>query len=525
MQSTRIGLKYVLMIAVLAPVWTAAQAAEESTASQPTKPNVVLIYTDDIGYGDVGCYGATGIPTPAIDRLAENGLRFTDAHCTAATCTPSRFSLLTGTYAFRNERAEILPGDAPLLIEPASLTLPEMFRQAGYTTAVVGKWHLGLGEGQLNWNEEIKPGPREVGFDEVFLLPATNDRVPCVYIEDRQVLNLDPADPIEVSYSHKVGDLPVGREHPELLKYPADNQHSDTIINGISRIGYMGGGKTAWWTDEEMSTVFTQRAIKFIKSNREQPFFLYFSLQEAHEPRLPNPRFHGKSQCGRRGDSIVEADWCVGEVLSTLKKLDLLDNTLVIFSSDNGPVITDGYEDGALENIGEHSPAGPFRGGKYHAWEGGTRMPFIVSWPQRIKPGVSDALLSQVDLQASLAQLIGVELPAGVAPDSKNVLPALMGESPAAREVLLEQCPYAISIRSGNWKYIPAGKRSAWAEAKHGEPGDPTGSAPIGPEAQLYDLSNDPGETTNVIDQHSQIAAHLARQLKAIRKQPRFESH
>jgi arylsulfatase A-like enzyme len=500
-----------------------SQAADQ--AASPAKPNIVIIYTDDVGYGDVGCYGAGGIPTPAIDQLAKSGLRFTDAHASAATCTPSRYSLLTGQYAFRNKRAEILPGDAPLLIEPGSVTLPSLLREAGYTTACIGKWHLGLGNGDIDWNGEIKPGPMEVGFDTCYLLPATNDRVPCVYIDEHRVENLNPDDPITVNYQKQVGDLPTGMSHPQTLRYPADEQHSNTIINGISRIGYMSGGKAAWWVDEEMCDVFTGKAIEFIESQQDRPFFLFFSLHQPHVPRLPNPRFIGQSKHGRRGDAIVEADWMVSEIMKTLDRLKLRENTLVIFSSDNGPVIDDGYSDGAMESVGDHKPSGPFRGGKYQAWEGGTRLPTIVSWPNRIKPGESDALICQVDFLASIAALTGAKIPAGAAVDSKNTLPALMGESKIGREILLEQSTQAISIRKGQWKYIPPGKRPSFAEMKHSHADDPTNSPPLSTRAYLFDLSKDPGELNNLIKEHPDVAQELADLLKQIRKEPRFSQH
>jgi len=206
-------------------------------AAPRQRPNLVIIYADDLGYGDVSCYGANKIKTPNIDRLASRGRRFINAHAPAATCTPSRYSLLTGEYAWRKKGTGILPGDAALIIEPARTTLPSMLQRAGYTTGVVGKWHLGLGSGNLNWNEDIKPGALDIGFDYSFLIPATGDRAPCVFVENRRVVGLDPADPIEVSYRAPVGTEPTGRDHPELLKMRPSQGHDQTIVNGISRIG------------------------------------------------------------------------------------------------------------------------------------------------------------------------------------------------------------------------------------------------------------------------------------------------
>ena len=456
------------------------------------KTNIVIIYADDLGYADVGCYGAIGVETPNIDALAAGGMKFTDAHCSAATCTPSRFSLLTGTYAFRN-KAAILPGDAPLLIRPGTPTIVAMLQSEGYRTAVVGKWHLGLGDGAVDWNGEISPGPAEIGFDYHFLLPATGDRVPCVFVEDGFVVGLDPNDPIEVSYSEMIGDLPTGLAHPEMLKVKADTQHSQTIINGVSRIGTMSGGEAAWWKDEEFADVFTGKAIDFIRENRDQPFFLYFSFHDIHVPRMPNPRFKGLSTMGSRGDAIVQMDWCVGEIMKTLEDLDLSGNTLVIFSSDNGPVLNDGYSDGAEELVGAHNPSGPFRGGKYSAFEAGTRVPTITYWPGVIEQGESDALLSQVDLYASLAELAGHEPGPDEGPDSQSLLPAWLGQTRQGRERMIEES-FTLSLRDGEWKYIaPAMIQPEWMKNKNIESG-------LGKENQLYNLSEDIGEKHNLAE-------------------------
>ena len=465
----------------------------------PQKPNIVLIYADDIGYGDIGAYGAKAIPTPNVDRLARQGLRFTDAHCTASTCTPSRYSLLTGEYAFRQPGTGILPGDAPLIISPERQTLPSMLHNAGYSTGFVGKWHLGLGgPNGPDWNGQIKPGPRELGFDYSFFFPATADRVPTVYIENDRVFNLDPNDPIKVSYKEPVDDGPTGRTHPESLKMPADNQHSDSIVNGISRIGTMSGGKSALWRDEELATTFSRRAQQFLeRQNERKPFFLYFATHNNHVPRAPDPRFVGQTPLGPRGDAVVEFDWMVGQVLDTLDRLKLSRNTLVILSSDNGPVLNDGYGDGAVKLNGDHKPAGPFRGGKYDVAEGGTRMPFLVRWPGKIKAGgVSDALISQVDLLASLAALTGQTVNTTNAPDSTDQLAALLGRDFKGRDELTELASrQVIGLRSGLWKFVPQ-------QAK-----EPT---------QLYDLSRDVGEARNLVESEPAKVAELQARFDAI---------
>ncbi|MGV3540138.1 MAG: sulfatase-like hydrolase/transferase, partial [Rufibacter sp.] len=378
-----LSLQRFLPCLLLLAAFSCKTAPKEEVA--PAKPNIVIIYVDDLGYADVGAYGAKGVATPHLDQLAKEGIMFTDGHSTAATCTPSRFSMLTGKHAFRN-KAAILPGDAPLLIRPETPTIAAMLKKAGYQTAVVGKWHLGLGNGNIDWNGDIKPGPNEIGFDYSFLLPATGDRVPTVYVENSRVVNLDPNDPIQVSYGKKVGNEPTGLSNPELLTMPADTQHSETIINGVSRIGYMAGGKAARWKDEEFPILFTQKAKAFITQNKEKPFFLFFSLHDIHVPRIIHPNFKGKSQMGPRGDAIVQTDWVTGELVKSLKELGLAENTLLIFTSDNGPVLNDGYSDKAEELVGEHKPGGPYRGGKYSAYEAGTRVPTIAYWPGTIKP-------------------------------------------------------------------------------------------------------------------------------------------
>ncbi len=474
----------------------------------PSKPNVVIIYVDDLGYGDVGYNGAIGVETPNIDNLASNGIVFTDGHCSASTCTPSRFSLLTGKYAFRNEAA-ILPGDAPLLIRPGTPTLPGMFKKAGYKTAVVGKWHLGLGDGNVNWNSEIKPGPLEIGFDYSFLIPATGDRVPCVFVENHHVVGLDPADPITVSYSEMVGDWPTGISHPGLLKVKADRQHSQTIVNGISRIGTMTGGKSALWVDEDFPDVLTQKAKDFIVGNKDNPFFLFFSYHDIHVPRIPHPRFVGVSSMGPRGDVIAQMDWCTGEIVKELEKLGLAENTLIIFSSDNGPVLDDGYSDDAVEKLGKHNPSGPFRGGKYSAYEAGTRVPTITYWPSVIEKGKTDAMFNQVDLYASLATLVGQKLAPEDAPDSFDCLPAMLGKSNKGRNAMIEEA-FVLAYREGDWKYIEPGTEApSWITNKRIESGMMT-------EPQLFNLANDLGEQNNVATQFPEKAEEMRLKLEGL---------
>jgi arylsulfatase A len=481
----------------------ALAAAAPLRAAPKTRPNVVIIYGDDVGYGDVGCYGAKMIPTPHIDKFAAESLMFTDGHCTAATCTPSRYSLLTGKQAFRGN-ARVLSPNAPLIIPTDILTLPKVFKQAGYKTGVVGKWHLGLGaKGVENdWNAEIKPGPLEIGFDYSFLLPYTNDRVPCVYLEGHKVVGLDPDDPISIGRERK---YPNSTEYPDGKKnraamtyYESSHGHNESVINGIGRIGYMYGGKSALWDDEGMADVFVDKMKQFVDENKDEPFFLYFSSQDIHVPRTPHPRFQGKSELGYRGDAMVQFDWSTGQILKTLEEHGLRENTIVIFSSDNGPVYDDGYKDGTTVRTSSkpsdrgHFGAGPFRGGKYQIYEGGTRVPFIVGWPGRIEPGVSEALVSQVDLLASFAAMLGIPLAEGQASDSIDTLDALLGKDRRGAESIIEEAG-PLALRYGKWKYI-RGKKAA----------------------ELYDLEQDIAEKNNIASERPELVKRLDAMLQEI---------
>ena len=488
-----------------------ALAAAESlpAAAIAVKPNIIFILADDLGYGDVGCYGATGVKTPNIDRLAQDGLRFTSAYASSSTCTPSRYSLLTGEYAFRQKGTGILPGDAELIIQPGRTTLPSLLHKAGYQTAIVGKWHLGLGSTKqpLDWNGEIAPGPLEVGFDYSFIMAATGDRAPCVYIENHRVVGLMANDPLSVSYKEAFPGEPTGVKNRNSLRHDWSHGHNQAVINGIGRIGYSKGGQSALWQDEDMADTFNRQALAFIERSKDRPFFLYLATHDIHVPRVPNPRFVGQTSMGPRGDAIVELDACVGALLQKLEELKLTANTLVIFSSDNGPVLDDGYKDGANEKLGDHRPAGPFRGGKYSSFEGGTRMPFIVRWPAQVQPGISDALVSQVDLSASLGALVGQMPDSTTMPDSQNVLEALLGKSTTGREFVIEQA-LGLALRQGDWKYLPPGKTKdhlgPWENFTIPAPG------------LLFNLTADPGETRDLAAAHPDKLKELAAALLKI---------
>jgi arylsulfatase A-like enzyme len=452
------------------------------------------------------------VRTPNIDRLAREGVRFTDAHSPAATCTPSRYALLTGEYAWRRKGTGVLPGDAALIIEPGRTTLASMLKKAGYATGVVGKWHLGLGPGpgKTDWNGEIRPGPLEIGFDYAFLMPATGDRVPCVYVENRRVVGLDPSDPIRVSFAGPIGEEPTGKSRPDLLRMPPSHGHDMTIVDGVSRIGYMSGGKAARWKDGDMADEFVRRAVGFMERNRSKPFFLYFASHDIHVPRLPHARFAGKTGMGPRGDAIVQFDASVGALLSALDRLKLAGRTLVVLSSDNGPVVDDGYRDEAVAKLGGHRPSGPWRGGKYSAFEGGTRVPMVVRWPERVKAGViSEALIGHIDFLASFAALVGQTLAAGEGPDSRDTLSALLGETKRGREVLVEQAG-ALSLRKDRWKYIEPSKGAKFFAATSTESGqDPQGG--------LFHLELDSGERTNLVAEMPERAGELRDELARIR--------
>lgn len=328
-----------------------------------SKPNVILIYADDLGYGDLECYGAKNIETPHVNRLASEGIRFTNAHATAATSTPSRYSLLTGEYAWRKPGTDIAAGNAGMIIRPEQYTMADIFKSSGYATGAFGKWHLGLGDktAQQDWNAPLPTALGDLGFDYSYIMAATADRVPCVFIENGQVANYDPSAPIEVSYTHNFPGEPTGKDNPELLyNLKPSNGHNMSIVNGISRIGFMKGGGKALWKDENIADSITAHAVSFIEQHKDEPFFMYFATNDVHVPRFPHDRFRGKNPMGLRGDAIAQFDWTVGQLLEALERTGLAENTLIILSSDNGPVVDDGYDDQAEKLLNGHKPSGTF---------------------------------------------------------------------------------------------------------------------------------------------------------------------
>jgi arylsulfatase A-like enzyme len=514
--------KYSIAAACLGAIFAFVQPAFSTPA--PLKPNIVLIIADDLGYGDLGCYGATKIKTPNMDRLAAEGLRFTQGYAPSSTCTPSRFSLLTGEYAWRQKdrKNSILDGDAPLCIEPGRRTLPAILHAAGYQTGIVGKWHLGLGDGQtpVNFNKEIKPGPLEVGFDYCYIIPATVDRVPSVWIENHKVVGLDPTDPITVSYVTNISDVPTGLAHPELLKQKADKQHSGTIINGISRIGSMKGGTTARFKDEELATTVVNQSVKFIEQHKDAPFFLEAALFEPHVPRVAGKPFVGTSECGVRGDVIQQIDWETGEIMKTLKRLSLETNTLVILSSDNGAILFDGYYDHSFEDLNGHQPTGGLRGWKYLVFEGGCRVPFIARWPEQIKPRVTDQMFSLVDLLATFAGITGQKISKEIAPDSLDLSSVLLETSTnqLRDNTVLHGISDTLALRLGDWKFIPANSRAkAGGMGKGADASDSRFAANRNSQPMLFNLANDPDEKTNLFTKFPDKAAEMQQRLIAIK--------
>lgn len=487
-------------------------AKQEAATTDANKPNVIFIVADDLGYGDLSCYGAERIATPHVDSLAANGLLFTDAHSVAATSTPSRYSLFTGCYSWRRKGTGVAPGDAGTIIPPEQETVADVFKAAGYATGAIGKWHLGMGEktGQQDWNGLITPGSEDLGFDYSYLMAATGDRVPCVWIENGRVANYDASAPISVSYKKPFPGEPLGKDHPEMLtklKPSPNHGHNQAIVNGISRIGYMKGGGKALWQDENIADTITAKAVRFIENHKDEPFFLYVGTNDVHVPRYPHERFRGKSGMGYRGDAILQFDWTVGKIMETLKKQGIAENTLVILTSDNGPVVDDGYADQAVELLGEHRPWGDLRGGKYSIFEAGTRVPFIVNWPAQVKPGTSSALVSHIDLLASMAALVGNQQADSLPTDSRNQLPALLGKDTKGREYVVE-CSQTLSVSDGQWKYIEPCRYRAYMPLTRTETG-------YSKEPQLYNLREDLGEKRNVASQNPEIVEMLRKLLEA----------
>ncbi len=482
-------------------------AAIHAVGAPSSKPNIIVILADDLGYGDVSCYNPQSkVPTPHIDRLAREGMRFTDAHSPSTVCTPTRYSLITGQMAFRVPRGEaVFTGvGGPSLIAPGRLTLPAMLRANGYTTACVGKWHIGLTffdkDGQpihsngaaavqrVDFSRRIEGGPLDHGFDRFFGTACcpTTDWLYAFIEGDR--IPVPPAAKIDKKL---------------LPKHPYANDCRDGFI-------------APNFPMEEIDLVFLNQSREFLESHVRsasgKPFFLYHATQAVHLPSFPANQFKGKTKAGPHGDFIHELDYIVGELLVTLDRLGLADNTLVIFTSDNGPETTSVIH---MRADYGHDGARPWRGMKRDQWEGGHRVPFLVRWPGKVKPGTTSAqLISLTDVMATVAAIIGAELPNDAAEDSFNMLPALLGkDSGPIRPYLLQQAfggSRTLSIRRGNWKYID--HTGSGGNRYENDPGLKSfilpDTAPGAP-GQLYDLEADPGETRNLYFDHPQIVKEL----------------
>jgi len=478
-------------------------------------PNVIIIYTDDLGYGDLSCYGAIKLKTPNIDKLASQGVMFTDAHSASAVCTPSRYALLTGQYPFRRNLFHPVFHKVGLVIDTAQSTIADIMKKADYSTACIGKWHLGFGEDTPDWNGILKPGPLELGFDYYYGIPVVNSHPPFVYVENYRVVGLDPDDPFVFN-----------GERAETKEFPAKR--------GMNAIG---GAKAAHalYDDEMVGTQLTRKAIEWINDNKNGPFFLYFSTTNIHHPFTPHPRFKGTSECGEYGDFVHELDWMVGEIMQTLDKLMISDNTLVVFTSDNGGMLNlsgqKAWESG-------HRLNGQLFGFKFDAWEGGHRIPFIARWPGKIKAGsVSDQLICNVDMLATLAELTGYKLKESEGPDSYNILPALMGNNkdPIRDHIVLAAKDKShLTLRLKEWVYIGAqggggfGGKSfgdnhlgnvagVWLTGQKNSDIENGEIKPDAPEEQLYNLSTDLTQSSNVIRENPEIAETMKKYLEEIK--------
>lgn len=483
-----------ILILIIISLFISCQTIENKNEN----PNIIIIYTDDLGYGDVSAYNKGTLNTPNIDKLANEGIRFNNGYASSATCSPSRYALLTGTYPWRKTGLKIITGGS-LVIDTTEMTIPKILKTKGYHTGIVGKWHLGLGSGDgfdgtgaINYNSNISPGPNQVGFDYSHIMADTQDRVPTVYIENGDVVNLDPSDPIEVNFFHqeKHNDygLPTGLKNPELTTMKWHHGHNGSIVNGVPRIGYMKGGEKARWSDIDMADHFLEKAQEYINKNKDKPFFLFYTLQQPHVPRTPHPRFEGTSGMGPRGDVIVEADWCIGELYKTLESEGILDNTLIIFSSDNGPVLNDGYYDDAVEKLGDHTPSGGLRGGKYSLFEAGTRVPFITYWRGKIKPGISNEIISQIDLLNSISKIVGIEYKSKDGIDFSDLIINNKGQG---REELILEASTRTAYRKGDWVMIPPYRGPSISKNVNIELGNSI-------DFKLYNLKEDPSQKSDL---------------------------
>ena len=491
---------------LLAPV----VSLKAALAPQPgSKPNIVFILADDLGYGDLGCYGATKVKTPNIDRLAQEGMRFSAAHSPASVCTPSRYNLMTGRYCWRTWAGHgTVWANDPLLIEEGRLTVASLLQHAGYFTGCVGKWHLGFGRpGTAGWddrlgpdfNAELRPGPLEVGFDYFHGMPAVGQH-PNIFIEGRRVVGLDPGDPIRF----------INDPRPEYqVEYAKRPRTSPTNLQ-------MASGKSAEYRFEDAALQLTQRAVAYIEQHHETPFFLYLAHRNIHSPLRPNARFKGTSEIGLYGDFIHELDWSVGEVLAALDRLKLTNNTLVFFTSDNGGVLP-GNQASDHPEIRGHRINGSLRGQKTEIYEGGHRVPLLVRWPERVQAASeSHQLVALTDVLATLAELTNEKMHDDAGEDSFSFLSTLLGtksSQPVRQALVTDSMMGLFAIQEGPWKLILG--RGAGGHLRKDE------FSANYPPGQLYNLADDPAETSNLYHQHPDIVARLTARLGKIKQDGR----
>ncbi len=485
-----------------------------STNEKSENPNVIFIFVDDLGYGDVGCYGATKVQTPNIDRLAAEGKMFTDAHSASAVCTPSRYALLTGEYPLRANNGKGAWGPCshkqPLMIDTASLSLGQVFKNKGYATAAVGKWHLGFGTGETDWNKPLRPGPLELGFDYYFGVPKVNSGFPYVYVENDAIVGYDPEDPL-VYDKKPYSPTPT---FPEEAGSKTPNRFSGAVE------------AHKMYDDEQTGILLTEKAITWMDENKDEPFFLYFPTTNIHHPYTPNPMFKGTSQCGLYGDFIHELDWMVGELLNYLDENDLTDNTLVVFTSDNGGMLNSAS---MLTWEAGHRQNGDLLGFKFGAWEGGHRIPFIARWPGKIKANtVSDQLICNVDMLPTFAAMTAQEIGEDKICDGIDIMPALLDENAELERdhlILAPRKSKNLAVRKGQWMYIAAQGDGGFGFKPNGHAkGGPGAIAFSGrensdiengiikaeaPPAQLYNIIDDVEESTNLYEQYPEVVAEM----------------
>ena len=480
--------RLLLMLGLLAGAAIAAPGPAQT-------PNVVVILADDYGWGSVGCYGATTVRTPNLDRLAREGRRFTHAYAPGSVCSPTRYGLMTGRYYWRTsvKDGEVLPGNAPLHIETSRTTLASLCRSRGYRTAAFGKWHLGMGSsGRTDWGATLTPGPLDVGFEHFYGLGSNPWSGPHNFIEDRELTHRVPGQPVVVQAGGKDANSTTGLTQP--------------------------------WKEDEIMTSLTGRVVDWLgRQSPDRPFFLYFAPNAIHEPVAPNARFSG-SPHGKYGDFIQELDASVGQVLEVLERRGLAANTLVIFTSDNGGVVNRNNPNAAKALDTGLAINGALRGGKHTEWEGGFREPFIVRWPGRVPAGtVSAQVIGLTDVLATLAGILQVPLPKGHAEDSFDVLRAFTEETPGAPvrpAVVLQSAEATYALREGDWKLVERVGAPKFEHRNAKKASVAAKKAKNAPQRdELYNLREDPSETKDVAAAHPDIVRRLKAALVAARDQ------